>query len=262
VHTVDYRVVARNPATASENRIHSDDVARRYGFRGGLVPGVTVYAYACHAIVSALGPDWVEAGSAGIRFVSPCYDGEELVVTATGSPVVDLTVATGERTDATGWAALPGAGPAGWAPPDIPAAPIPPPHERPAASEALLAPGRTLGTVPLATDPATAGAYLERIGEPSPLYSERGWIHPGLLLEAANRVLTASVVLPAWLHVETEVRHLRALAVDEDVEVRARVAERFERKGHRFVVLDVVWQAGGRPVAAARHTAIWRIAGA
>ena len=59
---IDYRVVARNPASASENRIHADDVAQRYGFQGGLVPGVTVYGYACHALVQALGPGWVERG--------------------------------------------------------------------------------------------------------------------------------------------------------------------------------------------------------
>ena len=31
--------IAYNHATESENKIHSDEVARRYGFRGGLVPG-------------------------------------------------------------------------------------------------------------------------------------------------------------------------------------------------------------------------------
>ena len=41
--TSTYTITARNPAAESENRIHADDVARRYGFRGGLVPGVIVY---------------------------------------------------------------------------------------------------------------------------------------------------------------------------------------------------------------------------
>ena len=49
--------------------------------------------------------------------------------------------------------------------------------------------------------------------------------------------------------------------VGEDVEVRARVAELFERKGHHFVRLNVVWLAGAEPVAAAQHTAIWQLAG-
>ena len=43
-----YRVRAFNTAVASENKIHDDTVARRYGFSGGLVPGVEVYAYMTH----------------------------------------------------------------------------------------------------------------------------------------------------------------------------------------------------------------------
>jgi len=37
-----YRVEAFNTAKASENKIHDDAVARRFGFGGGLVPGVDV----------------------------------------------------------------------------------------------------------------------------------------------------------------------------------------------------------------------------
>ena len=102
-----YRVTARNAATASENRIHADDVARRYGFRGGLVPGVTVYAYASHALLGALGSDWVERGEVRIRFPSPCYDGEVLTVTL--SPGEKLRTreptrrTTPEASDPTTW---------------------------------------------------------------------------------------------------------------------------------------------------------------
>ena len=37
-----YRVSAYNTSKQSENKIHDDAVARRYGFSGGLVPGVEV----------------------------------------------------------------------------------------------------------------------------------------------------------------------------------------------------------------------------
>ncbi len=41
----DHVLTAFNTATASTNKIHDDDVAQQYGFRGGLVPGpVTVAA--------------------------------------------------------------------------------------------------------------------------------------------------------------------------------------------------------------------------
>ena len=44
-----YEVRAFNTATASENKIHDDAVARRFGFHGALVPGVEVYAYMARA---------------------------------------------------------------------------------------------------------------------------------------------------------------------------------------------------------------------
>ena len=51
-----YHVEAFNTAKVSENKIHDDEVARKFGFRGGLVPGVDVYAYMTHLPVEALGP--------------------------------------------------------------------------------------------------------------------------------------------------------------------------------------------------------------
>jgi hypothetical protein len=43
-----YRVTAYNTSKQSENKIHDDTVARRFGFSGGLVPGVDVMAYMIH----------------------------------------------------------------------------------------------------------------------------------------------------------------------------------------------------------------------
>ena len=51
-----YRVVAFNTAHDSENKIHDDATARRFGFGGGLVPGVDVYGYMTPPAGHALGP--------------------------------------------------------------------------------------------------------------------------------------------------------------------------------------------------------------
>ena len=40
-----YQVIARNFSTRSENRMHSDEMASRYGFRGALVPGIAIYGH-------------------------------------------------------------------------------------------------------------------------------------------------------------------------------------------------------------------------
>ncbi|MGH9139401.1 MAG: hypothetical protein ACRD0G_20510 [Acidimicrobiales bacterium] len=63
-----WTVVAHNTATASANRIHADEVARQFGFRGGLVPGVDVYAYLTHPAVAAWGLAWLERGTMHARF--------------------------------------------------------------------------------------------------------------------------------------------------------------------------------------------------
>ncbi len=58
-----HAVSAFNSAKTSDNKIHDDAVARQYGFAGGLVPGVDVYAYMTHAPVAHWGRDWLAGGS-------------------------------------------------------------------------------------------------------------------------------------------------------------------------------------------------------
>src|SRR5205807_5044808 len=85
-----YRVEAFNTARASENKIHDDAVARRFGFGGGLVPGVDVYAYMTHLPLRRWGRVWLERGSADCRFIKPVYDGE--IATVTASETADALV--------------------------------------------------------------------------------------------------------------------------------------------------------------------------
>ena len=54
---------------------------RRYGFGGGLVPGVDVYAYMTRPAVAAWGVDWLSGGTMHARFLSPVYEGQVVVVT-------------------------------------------------------------------------------------------------------------------------------------------------------------------------------------
>src|ERR1700719_5434437 len=71
-----YRVSAYNSSKQSENEIHDDTVARRFGFSGGLVPGVDVLAYMLHLPVAKWGRAFLERGLIEARFLKPVYDGE------------------------------------------------------------------------------------------------------------------------------------------------------------------------------------------
>lgn len=262
----DYTTVARNSATGSENRIHSDEVARRHGFRGGLVPGVTVYGYVATALLGrpGFGDDWAGRGEASVRFRSPCYDGDSVEVELAhvdvdaGAACVDIEVRVGEAVCVTGRASVPveAEAPPGrsvpWA-----AGPAPAREDRPPASPETLAAGTVLGTIPVATDTDAVTAYLDRIGALE--LAGRDVIHPGLLLEGANWVLSSNVVLPPWIHAGSDIRHYRPVSVGEPLEVAARVEREWQHdRGHRFVELDVAWNCDGGLVATGHHVAIWQ----
>jgi acyl dehydratase len=264
---VPYEVRAHNTATESDNKIHDDEVARRFGFSGGLVPGVDVYAYLTHPPAEAWGLDWLARGTMRGRFLSPVYEGETVTVSMTehderdGGPVVTLEVRN-ERGDlcATGAAGLPAEAPdapaAGlWA--DVAQAKAPPP-----ASPLSLGVGTAFGLAPHGFHAGKATAYLDDVREPLELYRREGVAHPGWLLRDANFVLAANVRLGPWIHVESIVQHHGVVRDGEVVSARALVTKEWEHKGHRFVELDVLHLADQRPVARTLHTAIYRPRGA
>src|ERR1700760_4394881 len=107
-----YRVSAFNTSKQSENKIHDDTVARKFGFSGGLVPGVDVLAYMIHMPVAKWGRAFLERGVIEARFVKPVYDGEIADVTAreTDGGIAIEVESRGEQCG-TGTASLPGTAP-------------------------------------------------------------------------------------------------------------------------------------------------------
>jgi acyl dehydratase len=253
-----YEVVANNLSRASENKIHDDAVAQRLGFTGGLVPGVEVYAYACHPAVARWGRAWLERGSAECRFLKPLYDGRLAVVTAEAAGEgLALRVESEGVLCATGEAALDRSA-AG--PPALGAFPeAHPPATRPPAGEETLAAGTVLGIAPYHLTEALAAEYLAGVRETDPIYAREGLAHPGLILRLCNKALVENVVLGPWIHVGSRVRNWAVARVGDSFTLRARVTANYERKGHRLVDLDAIVIAGGDTVVArVAHTAVWR----
>jgi hypothetical protein len=263
--TPTYAVRAHNAATASENKIHDDAVARTYGFEGGLVPGVTVYAYLTHPVVAELGRAWLERGTMTTRFVRPCYDGDDVTIDADGTGegderLLELIARRGrDEVVATATASLPAGPPRPPSVDDFPAAPLP--TERVPATEASLAALDELGSWEATFHAEHAPAFLDEIGEDLAVYRDGGPAHPGYLLLAANWVLGANVRLGPWMHVGSDVTNYGLVADGDQVSTRGRIAGLFERKGHHFVDLDLLMVINGnRPVLHVRHTAIYDIA--
>jgi hypothetical protein len=251
-----YRVEAFNTAKASENKMHDDAVARRFGFGGGLVPGVDVYAYMAHQPVARWGRAWLEHGAAECRFQKPVYDGDIATVTATKTIAgLDLRVDSHGEICATGRASLPDRPSAS---PEPLAEPPLPPTDRPPASETTLAIGTLLGIRPLPVTRELVQQCLADLRETETLYLQEGLAHPVLIARTGNWALNHNVVLGPWMHVGSRLQHLAAAHIGDELSVRARITGNYAHKGHRFVDVDVQVLANGRvPVARIAHTAIW-----
>lgn len=256
-----HTVRAVNHATDSQNRIHADDVAAQLGFRGGLVPGVDVFAYLTVPPLQAWGAEWLADGRLDARFVAPVYDGDLVTVRAIAadadSAQLELVNAAGERC-ATATAQRVAAAEA----PDPEAWPVGRQDSAGApASSTSLAVGTALVPLEFGFHADKAAGYLAEVNEPSSVYEQERIAHPGWLLRFANLVLANHVRLGPWIHVESDVTFLGLVRDGARVEVRAVVTDEYERKGHRFVVLDVLTTADGSPVQRTTHTAIHTLRG-
>lgn len=235
--TSTFRVRAHNTAPDSENRIHDDGVAVQYGFRGGLVPGVTVYGYMVPAVIDRLGREWLQRGTISVRFLAPCYEGETVVARCDGSSI------TAEREDgslyASGTVGVCGTndGP----PDDYADHPLPPMENRPIASSESIFPGLAFGTLRQPLDVADEAGIPER------------------LLRMANEILVKNFRMSPWIHAGSVVRHHRLAALGLEIDVRGKILECFERKGRRFAVAGISMIAAGQPAASVRHTFIYQL---
>jgi hypothetical protein len=261
----EYRVKALKTGGEPYNLICDDTHAQRHGYRAGLVPGVSIYAYMSRSLLEFLGRDWLERGFAEVTFHYPTYEGEEIRITGHLSSVTkEGTVCIDYRAEnpqgiacGTGVATLPAQAPQ----------PEPTLDDYPAGQSRLKRPislqalkvGEPLTAVTSEFHRNTHWEYCEKtVHDHHPIY--RQLVHPGWLLSQADLILTANYTLPPWIHVSSAVQNYHAQEQECTVETRGRVLEKFESRGDHYIVLDVAIFAGMLCLTRVRHTAIFRIA--
>lgn len=254
--TLTHALTAFNTATESENKIHDDAVASRFGFTGGLVPGVDDFAYMTHVPLSAWGKAWLSEGGMQARFLKPVYDGDAVTVQGEAEGADRLTLGLTARgiVCATGEAMRRVEGPA---PALIPFAEPVETATRPKASMETLAVGTVLGSQAELYTAELGAAHLEAVRGDHALYEKGAICNPGYLLRRANYILALHVRLGPWIHTESRIRLHGLLHDGETFETRAVVAENVEKGGHLIVTLDFTQSAGERLVMSGRHWAIY-----
>jgi hypothetical protein len=264
---VSWGGVAFNPVPESENRIHSDEVARAYGFRGGLVPGVVVSAYLLHPAAVAWGREFARRGRAHARVDSPVYDGEHFrVEVRDATPQRYDAQLVDERGVARARARV-----------ELPDEVAEPPRrrgdplltrgaERPRASRALMERLRESGLGALRArwdERAEITRYLREASGMAPVYAEQGLANPAFLLGLTNWALAGNVRMNPWLHLETDCHCFDAIPPGTRLVVESTIADLFAKQGHEFVDVDVAVfdAADDRALAAIRLRAIYRLRG-
>jgi hypothetical protein len=261
----EYRVKASIDTADSNNRIQDDEFARRYGFRAGLVSGLSVFAYMTRPLVEFAGRDWLERGSADVRFVSPIFEGEEIRIGGVVSSQDKEGSLSLEYQAANNQGAVCGIGTA-----QLPAAA---PVQEPSIDDYPA--GRTKLHRPISLESLQVGENL------SPVISEFTWsvhwqycrksirdlhpiyekvLHPGWLAGRAGRILSENYAIQAWIDVACQVQYFHVQEEECFVETRGRVHSKFERDGDHFIVLDLAIFTPTCCLAAIRDTAIFRIA--
>ena len=261
-----HQVVTHNDATATENKIHSDEIAKKYGFRGGLVPGVTVFGHMTYPLVAEFGERWLAKAVGEVRLHKPAYEGEQLTVDSqsdgagylitarndAGEVLARLTTHIPDRSPAPDprWRTTPSAGN--------------PPREEIAAGNIVV--DRPLAALRLQPEVADNLSIAAHLSDDLPIYSKPAAdivarpVHPLWFARACNRAFTARWIMPAWIHVGTEFVLHRPLRVTQNVEIRAIPTRVWTHKGHEFATLYLAFLIDGDLAAEARHTAIYKVA--
>ena len=261
-----YAIRARNISVNAENAIHNDEGARSLGFAGGLVSGVTVYAYLTRPLVARFGTEALEGTTQRTAFFAPVYEGDALRIESTTAPesLAHAVRVQAAKADGEAVALLEVERPALLPEPAaLPAfQPRGPEEERPRFAWDAVAPGRAFRGFLWRPAAEEQRAWCESVQDDLPLYREgaRPPCHPGWVLQQANQAISREFRMTPWIHVSSRIVWRGLPRVGEAIEVRAEPRETWEKDGNRFVLLHVALAAAGRPLLEIAHKAILQVA--
>lgn len=237
--------VAFNQAQDSANEIHDDRVARQYGFRGGLVPGVTISAYLLHPGVVAWGKDFLDRGKGHVRVGKPLYDDEPFTVTILEQHNADyraeITQPDG-TVSATAEVSLPEL------------APVAPERRGDPCAEDGFVPPEASMTVFETLRSTGCRAFRYHWGSRHNMQTYirdaeavpdlirvdgEGYANMAFLLGCSNWVLASNATMNPWVHLETRSQNYRAVPPDTAIVAEMSVTDFYEKKGHEFVDVTV-----------------------
>jgi acyl dehydratase len=270
-------VIARNTAAHEAGSMHDDAYAARMGYRGGLVPGVTLLAYLTPALIDAFGEAWPGRGRLRARFLRPAYDGDALTMRAAvehggndvalacriegadGAACVEAEASCPPIDEPTApWrTSIPSAGPAT----------VSPDGALPELAPENLSAGQELSPLTYRVPLANAISWAAEAGDASAWYRDASpfggpIVHPAYFARDAIALLRHNFTYKATAHAETDLVYFGPGRPDCDYTAYGNVVHVYERNGNSYVLLNTLTvDQDGREIVRNRHTSVIRLRG-
>ena len=251
------KTYAINEDPNTVNRIHSDDVATTYGFKGALVAGAYLFGHTSELLTQAYGDKWLSRGELVARFLKPAYDGDLLKIEFSSRRSrdkmrrVECKNEAGDLLSTLDFQFLP----------QLP---------EPSHLSRTLAPQRKMVRREIRWSSVRPGeAFPEITWAPSDEENitcagahaknlslwESGLVHPRLWIDLANRALTNRFIMPAWLHIETKIIARSSLRTGTTYRLVATPELKWRRRGSEYLRLYVAILDEDGPRMEIWHTA-------
>ena len=239
-----WSAIALNTAPDSSNRIHGDEIAKQYGFEGGLVPGVTVAAYLVHPAVEKWGLDWLNFGFANCRVTSPLYDKESFKVDMNlidEASCSTTLIKSNKLVSANAEISL------------TQELPVPPTRRNdPIVDDDYKAPKASFDLwKELQQEGCQAFRFFWGAENPLTYLSENkdlpvllqpnkgGFSNFSFLLGCSNWSLAGNAYMNPWVHLQTISQNYRSVPQGTSIISEMEVKDFYEKKGHEFVDVNV-----------------------
>ena len=269
---------AFNQVPDSDNRIHSDELAREYGFTGALVPGVTISCYLVQPAVQAWGLHWLERGAVHATIKAPVYDQHDFRVDVEPQASADRYQAqlfSDDRLCAIAQV---------WLPEALEVEPeyqrhtlMADDHAAPVASREVMEDLRRQGCMAMAfywsADHEMASYLRNQLDVPELLripttaqstesvVSDSGFANMSFLLGCANRHFAAVARMSPWIHLEIRAQNFQAVPLNTALVSEMTITDLFNKKGHEFAdcVFNLYMADSGRCVCSIQQRAIYKM---
>lgn len=243
----NWQATAYNPSPDSQNQIHSDEMAKAYGFKGGLVPGVTVSSYLMHPAVMAWGHNWLASGYAKVVVHKPLYDGFQfdVILTDVTETSYTATLIDEEGTHCAS-ATIRLDGPS-LSPPILLKNKLLKKNQNvPDATRDTMEVLKENGMYALParwSQETNMATYLQDHKAMPPIHNVNSpdgtFANGSFMLGLTNWVLAGNAYMNPWIHLQTESQFFGSVKDNTDLIVECAIESLYNKKGHEFVDLSV-----------------------